>query len=193
MRSVKPPQIQSNIIVSHVYRFVSNNGEAITVSSLNLLGAAGVMGTVANTDVQTIFASVKVHSVTMWGTVTAGDSFTVSCEWEGAAGTIINNAEASDTSTSVAYPAYLFTRPPKRSSAEFWMPANGTTVFTLTAPSGTIIDVHMSLISQDDDDGQSLANYKIPVSSCTVGTSYYLALDGPASNEYIPVSLTTTH
>jgi hypothetical protein len=61
-------------------------------------------------------------------------------------------------------------------------------ICTLVAPIGTIIDVVLDLIFQDDD----LASVAIAVASGTAGVQYFLSLDPNATHRYTPISLTTT-
>jgi hypothetical protein len=107
-------------------------------------------------------------------------------EWVGL--TPANNKEVSDTTNSVSFPAYLVTRPPVRSVASFWLQPGGGNVFTLTAPTGSIIDVNLSLIFQDDNTSLAQSN----VTTGVLTSTYYLSLDPNATHRYVPVSLTTT-
>jgi hypothetical protein len=75
------------------------------------------------------------------------------------------------------------------SLASFWQGAGATTLCTITAPPGTIIDVHMSLILSDDD---GVATAQSSVSTGTLSNYYYLSLDPNATHRFPPVSLTTT-
>jgi hypothetical protein len=83
----------------------------------------------------------------------------------------------------------VVTKPPRNSLASFWQLAGGTTLCTLTAPVGSVIDVDLSLIFNDND-GAVINN--IAVSTGVLGTSYYLSLDPNGTHRYVPVSLNTT-
>jgi hypothetical protein len=185
-----PPQLRSNLELSHNYRFVSSSGTATAITPASLFGAAGGMGTVSNSAITSFFASLQILKVEMWTPpASQGSAATCSVNWEGFNGA--PNREVSDTSVSVAQPAHVVSRPPPRSQAAFWI--NGTqtlsnTIFTLVAPSGTIIDVTLRLVMFDDDVG----NVNATASAVTVGLAYYLSLDPNATHRYVPVSLTTT-
>jgi hypothetical protein len=98
--------------------------------------------------------------------------------------------EVSDTTVSTATPAHLKAIPPSNSVAGFWMlSSNNNNLFILTAPTGSIIDVDLDLIVQDDDAG---GQTQITVATATLGAVYYLSLDPNATHRYVPVSLTTT-
>jgi len=184
----KPPQLSSNVMFNHTYRFTSTSGTATGITATSLLCAAGSIGTVTNTTVSAIGATVKVNRVSIWTPPASQGSFaTCSVEWFGGANT--NNKEVSDTSNSVATPASIHSRPPAKSLASFWNAIGTNALFVLTAPVGSIIDVNLSVIFNDDD---SLGTAMTTVATAVVGTIYYLSLDPNATHRYVPVSLTTT-
>jgi len=186
---MKPRQINSNIRVSHRYRFVSTSGTATAVTGQSLLGALGVFPTIANSTVAAIFGSVRIKNLEMWTTTaTLGSAVTCSVEWAGSA-TNSGDIEISDTSVSTASPAHINSRPPKNSLASFWSTATTGQLFVLTAPAGTIIDVVVEMTMFDDTNGSNAA---IGVATAALGNVYYLSLDPNASHRYPPVSLTTT-
>jgi hypothetical protein len=99
----------------------------------------------------------------------------------------------SDTSVSVSTPAHIHAVPPRSSTAGFWgstsLPNNA--LFTMIAPSGSIIDISLDLILQDEDTVEEAA-FTRAIASGTLGNMYYLALDNATGHTYVPVSLTTT-
>jgi hypothetical protein len=99
--------------------------------------------------------------------------------------------EVSDTSVSVMKPAHIVAIPPQSSLASFWQSPGiaNNQLFNIVAPTGSIIDVHLSLILQDDDNGSAITG---TVATAVIGTTYYLAMDNVATHIYTPVSLTTT-
>jgi hypothetical protein len=141
---------------------------------------------VANSIVTNLNNSIKVNQLEMWSPpASQGANVTCSVDWEG-----FNNSpnrEFSDTSVSVATPAYVKCPPPPMSLASFWQLSSGSTLFTLTAPTGTIIDVHVSLILMDGESPVDTA-----VTSGAQGIVYFLSLDPNVTHRYTPVSLTTT-
>jgi hypothetical protein len=185
----KPPQLKSNIVVRHTYRFTSTSATATAITPTSLLGAAGTVCNTGNTAVACIFQSVKVNKLRMWAPPPAqGSVATCSVEWIGSVASQISNLEVSDSSNSTATPAIVSCRPPRQSLASFWQQPGTNTLFTLTAPVGTIIDVSLSLIMQDDDVGVP----GIGIATGTSGLIYFLSLDPNATHHYVPVSLTTT-
>jgi hypothetical protein len=188
MRSIRPTQLKSNIMLSHTYRFVSTSGSATAVTTTSLGGCAGTMCTVANSNVQILFDSFRVNRVEVYSPPSSqGSAVTCSLNWEGTEG-FAPNMEVSDTTVSVTAPAYINCVPPPRSVAGFWnRTASSTTIFTLVAPAGSIIDVSLSLILSD-----GMTPTGISITTGTLGILYYLSLDANSTHVYTPVSLTTT-
>lgn len=183
-----PSQIASNIQLHHRFRFVSTNATPTAVTARSLLFASGGICTIANSFLSPIYASCKIGLIEMWSPpASQGASATCSVDWSGFANS--PNREVSDTTVSVATPAHLVTQPPSMSLAKFWQQDSTTTLFTLVAPVGTIIDVTLQLILND---GDAVSAQSQAVTTGTLGVLYYLSLDPNATHRYTPVSLTTT-
>jgi len=183
------PQIPSNVSYGHTFRFLSTSGTLTAITPTSLLGAAGAFTQVVNTTLVTVNASVRVNKIEMWTPPAAqGSSATCAVNFSG---TSLNqpDREYSDTTVSTAFPAHLVVRPAATSLASFWQAASANTLFTLVAPVGTIIDVHVALIWNDGGDAASGA---ITVATAALGALYYMSLDPNATHRYTPVSLTTT-
>jgi hypothetical protein len=112
---------------------------------------------------------------------------TLAISWNGGP-VFVTNAEVSDTSVSAAYPAHLLARPPKNSNAAFWQTNSGNSIFVLTIPNDTVIDLSVDLVMSDQTDVATQS-----ASSAATSNQYFLALDGPGSNVLVPQSLNTTH
>jgi hypothetical protein len=185
---LQPPQFASNLIFNHTYRFLSTSATPTPVTPTSLLCASGTICTVVNTDVASFWQSVKVNRIHMWTPPPAvGSSATCSIEWIGTS-SMSNNKEVSDTSVSTAFPAHVHSSPPPRSLAQFWNQPSANAIFTLTAPVGTIIDVNVTLVAQDDN----VTNAFSVVTTGALGVQYYLSLDSNATHRYTPISLFTT-
>jgi len=183
----KPPQIASNIQYTHRYRFTSTSATLTAITPQSLLGAAGTICTNTNTAVNPFNGSVRVKRVEMWAPpATQGSTTTCSVQWVGDQKT--SNFEVSDTSNSVTTPAKISSSPPRLSLASFWNQNSTSTLFSLVAPVGTIIDVLLDLIVFDEDDAQ----VGITVATGALGNTYFLSLDPNATHRYVPVSLNTT-
>jgi hypothetical protein len=187
--SSKPPQIQSNIRVTHKYRFLATASMSETISSLDIIGAIGTIG-VSTTSVTPFAESFKIKRVSIWSPAPSqGQTSTCSCEWLGTSQS--PSIEVSDSSNSVADVAKISTSPPQNSNAAFWQtPAIASVnLFTLTTPAGSIVDLDLDFVLADD----GAEAFGIAVATAVLQHPYYLALDGPTNNNLVPVSLTTTH
>lgn len=186
-RNVNPPQILSNVVKNHTFRYLASSGFSGAISAQMILGAMGTICTTTNSVVTFINESFKVNRISMWAPpASQGAATTVSVNWIGSM--FSPNKEVSDTSVSVSHNSQLHCKPPPLSSASFWQPISGNNVFSLVAPAGTVIDINVSIV-EGDDEVIGTAN----VATGVLTHTYYLALDGPTSNLLVPVSLATTH
>lgn len=183
-----PPQLPTNVQVVHTYRFRSTSDTAQNITQNDLRGIAGAVCDVANTSVRLIASGVKVHKVEVW-TPPASQGASASCSiaWTSPDASFTQNVEVSDTTISVSRPAHVKAKPPPFSAASFWLGAGSDTMCTITAPTGSIIDVHCTHVLYDSQ----LAGTLLTVAAGTLGALYYMPLDG-VSDVYLPVSLGTT-
>ncbi len=181
----QPPQLRTNVILKHRYRFTSTSGTAQTIIDDDVVGIAGAVCSVANSTLNMIAQSVKIHEIEIWTPpASQGSAATCSVEW---LSTYSPSIEVSDTTVSVSRPAHVVARPPEGSAASFWINPGGTqNIMKLTAPVGSIIDLKCTHVLVDGTVGRSYT-----VAAGTLGVLYYLPLDG-ASDVYVPTSLTTT-
>jgi hypothetical protein len=184
-----PPQLFSNIRLSHRYRFLTSGAFSHTVNSQDLLNCAGTIGTVVNSTVALMFESVRVRALELWAPpASQGSASTVSCEWLSANSPSI---EVSDTTVSVTRNAHIRTNPPSLSLASFWQNVDTVNnLFTLVCPANTIIDVSLELVLVDRS---GAAGTQVALTTVVVGHVYYLALDSSVpAHVAVPVSLNTT-
>jgi hypothetical protein len=107
----------------------------------------------------------------------------------GVSGLNRDSEKSKDVPEGVTSTGKVTFRPPKKSVASDWMAASiGTTnIFTMTCNTGTIVDVSamFTLANQFTSGTQTIA-------TGTLGSIYYLPLDGASSHEYFPLHLPTT-
>jgi len=184
----RPVQFRANPEVSRRFRFTSTAATATAISSQTILAACGVVADTTTTG-QSIYQAVKLNQIEIWAPpASQGTSTTCSVLWSSAS--FAQPREVSDTSNSVTTPAHVKTSPPSHSVVSgYWTTANSTTMATLIAPAGSIIDVWVSLVMRD---GFQTANAAVLVAA-TVGGVYYCSLDSKtaAGSIYPPVSLST--
>jgi hypothetical protein len=187
----RPPMFESNLRVRHRFRFQTPAGFNGVISSADIMAACGNICDVTNSSVIAIFDSFRIHTVEVWSSpaIAMGANVTCSLEWLGTGQAPA--IEVSDTSNSVTTPARLRCGPPRESNAAFWQTPRiaSTNMFTLVSPYGTIVDMVLDLVMADVVGATPLLTN---VTTATLGNIYYLALDGPASNQLRPVSLNTT-
>jgi len=187
-----PPRLLTTLGHVKTFRFSPQNSSSRAITVADVLGAAGVIGTVVNTTAVTLHSSVKIHRVTVWpGAGGSGAQSTASVSWAAGESSQVPD-EAYDDSipqgTTVTN-ALAFT-PPKGSLAQLWITSadSAAVLFNISAPAGAIVDVQLSL--RVCDTIQPLA---VSVATAALGHIYYLSLDGPSGNVYPPTSLPTTH
>jgi len=186
-----PPDLQCTDTIDAVYRFTNTARTLKSITYQNLSGAAGGICTVVNSKVQSWASCLKVKSVTIW---TGGDSTLGSAEviWNSPVVAIEKeNAKVTSQPSNASLPAVMISVPPKGTLARDWGNAqvnSSLTLFTIIAPIGCIIDVHMVT--------QTSNVYAAPaaqtVSAGALGIVYYLSLDGPGGS-YTVVGRTTTN
>ncbi len=190
MALYKPiPQFESNIRLSHRFRFTASSALSLSsITGATLLGALGTVCTVVNTTVAQFARAFRIKSVEMWAPISSTSTAPVSCTivWFGFGNS--PNIERTGTSISNAQPAHLRSTPPKESLAGFWQLTGSTNIFFLTAPGGTVVDLEVEYVLVD----QATATSTQTVAAGTLGNVYYLALDGPTTNLLVPVGLATT-
>jgi len=183
------PAFRSNVIVNHRFRYLASanlTGFAITDSMV--LGAMGTMGTGTNTTVTHLFKTFRLKSIEIWSpTSTSTTAATCAIDW---IGNNVNspNMETSDTSINVSMPAHVRVSPPADARARWWQSSTSTTMFNITCPSGSIVDLSVEGILAD----QTSAGVTVAVATAVIGVQYWLALDGVATHGLAPVSLSTT-
>lgn len=187
--SQQPQMLETNVRLTHRYRFAVTSAFAGAVTFTDIAGAMGTFGTVTNTTVVAWIASLRIKRVEMW-TPPPSQGATATCSIDWFSTNQQPAMEFSDTSVSTAIPAHVRCVPPAKSLAAFWQAAgNAANAFELVAPAGTIIDIHVDGILIDADD----VGVTYAVATAVIGKPYYLSLDGPASNLLVPVSMVTTH
>ncbi len=190
LRNINPPQISSNVRMSHRFRFIASGAVAgITITSDSLLCCAGGIGTVTNSTIALCYESVRLKKVEVWAPPAAqGSAATVSVEWLGQSSPSI---EISDTTISVSQNAHIVGSPPRTSLAAFWqVVASPQNLFVLTCPTGSVVDFEADYMFVDRSTAVGTA---LGLTTVVVGQVYFLALDFKSGTHVLtPVSLNTT-
>jgi hypothetical protein len=187
--SSNPPQMESNLKLTHKFRFQASAAEAnFAITDSSVIGALGGICTVTNSTVTNFAQSFRIKSLEMWAPpASQGAAATVSVEWFGFGNS--PNIEHSDTTLSVSRNAHIKSAPPSSSLASFWQKGTSTNLFILNFGTNTIIDLIVEIMMAD----QETALETTSVSAGVLGHIYYLALDQElGSHILVPVSLNTT-
>lgn len=189
LRTTLPPNLQTTPNVSHTYRFQANSSAAVAISMANVLGAIGGICTVANSKVNTWASSFRLKSLHIWGAPTTSAA-KVDVAWSAGESAQVPDEEHDATLPGgIAVTSCLRFEPPARSLAGFWLESSDSaaTLFTMTVPTGSVVDLRLEYRLSNVFPG-----VQATVAAGTLGTVYYLALDGPSSNTLRPVGLPTT-
>lgn len=180
-----PPPIASlGIVHSTKLRFITNaavNQTAITFQNLlDLINVALTTVTASQ-----LFVRVRVRAVEIWATPVLGAATTVQVEYVGGvAGDQGDGRIATDTSMGIE-PAHVRSRPAPRSGVALFQGTSTDSAFTLTCPSGAVVDVELSFRGLP---GIFTATQNAPVGA-VAGGWYYRGLDGLAlgATVFVPV------
>lgn len=183
-----PPQLRSNPVLRHTFRYAASAAFNVTVTNNGMLGALGGIGTTTNSTITNFFGSFKIHKFRIWGASTGALVSSVSITFFSGVGSAPTNMEFSDSSTSSAEPPYLQCAPPKGSQASFWNGSSASILFTIVSSTPCILDMDVSAIFADGAGGNTTGG----LTTVSVGNEYWLAPDGSSTNKLVPVSLNTT-
>lgn len=173
-----PPQLRSYGLLKEArLRFVANAAFAGNITFQNLLDMV-LIGTAATTLCDLFFA-VRVNSVELWSLPAVGGANTVVCIFSGATvGASGDQKTHTDTSMGIE-PAHVKARPDRLTQAGQFQPSSADAAFTLQVPSGTVIDVSVSL--RNPVDGATPIVSQNPGVGVDVGEIFYRGLDGKAA------------
>jgi len=185
-----PPQLR---LFPGVRRTLAHQGNSSTVPVTvgTLLGAAGVIGTVTNSKVNTVFTSVRVRRIRIWPSPSSSGLQQSYVLWYGNSGNDPDYADVRPIPEGATSTGKLTFIPPERSLASFWNnTANASTaIFEINGGTNSVVYLDIELLQS-----AYFATLQQAVTTAVVGTMYYLALDGASSNTMPPIAaLPTTH
>jgi len=181
------PPFLPPLTISHSFRFTTGGAGigTLNITGDNLLRLWLVGGAMNVT--YGVFQSIKVKRVRMWGnpSVLGGIPQTASLSWVGLFG-----PDRKITSTTMGVtPLHIDSRPPKGSTAGFWLNQGavniGNAVMTLEVIPHMVVQVDVDAVLTD------LSN-ALPGdtgSTITPGVFYGQYLDGPSSAQLAPLEL----
>jgi len=185
-----PPTLQVAPPLRRVtYRYLVETSGSYAITVHTMLGALGGICTAANSKVNSWSASFKIRKVTVWPPST---STPVSCSltWTaGSVGQVPDEIKDGTIPEGITSTKALVFQPPARSLCGYWIDSTDvtSTLFDVLSAAGAVIDLMV-----DYRLCASLTSVQSTIAAGTLGTVYYLALDGPASNKIVPTSLPST-
>lgn len=185
----QPGAFQPTIRVDKIIRYTATAAAVEKVITSTNLGDTWLFASSAVAGFQ-MAEVVKLRAIEVWGGPPAAlTPVTVSVDWTGNnVGAIGNDVRVSDTSIGATRVAHIRTSPSKTSQLSQWQnAAGGVTMFSLSCPAGSVIDLHLSFVLRDDGTAQALAAALV---GATVGANYIRGFDGlaTATSNFPPVS-----
>lgn len=137
-----------------------------------------------------VFAAAKVKSIEMWAPAQAGNVTTVSIQWLGTGPISGPKSTVSDTTLGATRPAHVHSLAPKDAVASMWFAdsSTGGTLFLLTGPQNTVVDIVISLTLRNDEAAVAVS---AAVAAATTGRVYCRRMDSVSASILVPVSLDT--
>ncbi len=185
--SSHPPPFQPNLIVQRKFRFESS--AALTSSPVTINDLFDLVCMAATTtSAYGVYNSVRLRSVEIWGPMASDlKPVTVSVEFLslnlGTPRTLF-----SDTSMGSSICAHVRAKPPVKGASAMWLLKGGTSIFNLTLPANSIVEVALDLVLQDGSGAQAVS---AAVAGATVGVLYVRSLNAINGNNLVPLSFPT--
>lgn len=185
-------QLPASICTSHKFRFVCTAGETISITVADIFGTIGGIGTINNSTITLFASSFKLRRVSIIESAQSVTAVSSELLWYSAAD--VNSADKVYMNTTIPYdrPTVISQAPPRGSLASFWWNTSSvlsTVLFTISCSIGSTIETYLDFTFLNNAPSTGIAG----VATVVVGNTYYLALDGFASNKLIPVGLPSTH
>jgi len=172
-----PPPIQEYAVRHGTkLRFVTNAAFQGVITFQNLLdtmlmAATAVLG-------YDIFLAVKIRAVEVWAEAVAGTPVTTTVTFSGAnVGSLGDQRLHTDSSMGVQ-PAHLRCAPSPKSLASDFQVSSSATAFTLSCPTGTVIDVDLTFVQATEGTATPAQNALV---GAIAGAPYWRGLDGVAA------------
>jgi len=188
----QPVDIKCNSVVRSWYRFSAANAQGGTVVTVgNLLGCQGSVVVTAIL-CQSIMSSFRVKKIRMWCPAAVAGNNLMEITWATGGLQVKDDVKIASTVGS-ANSAYYETKPPPKTFSSMWFdsatPANS--VFTLTCPTSTIVDVYLEGVISNafvQPTGVAFGN----AATFALGKIFFPSLDGPGTHNLTTVGRPTT-
>lgn len=165
-------------------RFLCNAAFANSITYQNLLDILNVGATAATA--YDLFYAVKVKRVEVWANGLTNAVATVTVIFDGAVAGAVGDQKIHTDSSMGIEPAHVVARPTRLSQAAQFQVSSSTPCFDLVCPSGSIVDLELSL--RQPLLGVAVAVQNAPA-AVVAGVLYQRGLDGlaVATSKFTPV------
>jgi len=187
-----PPTIDTVVTAHQVLRFTATSAAAsLNITLANILMACGGICTIVNSTVASVASSVKLHKITIWpASTTAGAGQNAEVLWPELGNITRDESKSTAIPAGVTVSDVVMERPPRASQVAFWNSSGGggSTLFSLTCPAGSIVDVDLTWTLRNNIAGVTQAGY----AAAALGSFYYARLDG-VGGKFLPLGVPTTN
>jgi len=176
--------------VKTILRFYASASGTQNVSVPSILGAIGGVCVVANSSIQPWCSSFRIKQVDLYPSASSSGEDAANVQWDTGLSAFIKDSLKDITMPiGITIASKVSSNPPPKTLASDWIASTATgNVFSLNVASGTIIDIHIDYTLSATFEANAIS-----IATGTLGKVYYLALDGPSTNVFVPVALVTTH
>jgi hypothetical protein len=181
-----PPTLDVTPKLSHVFRFYATSSGNVSCPANRVLASMGFITTVANTTCQPWTSSFRVKKVVIWDAPNSSVAPVCFIYWNLATGTQIRDEEKNQIlPEGVTVSKSIVSRPPKGSLAAMWQTTSSLNLFTVSANTGSVLDLHVdfTLSNQFVSSAQSIG------ATSPVGSINYGWLDATSGGVWVPVGL----
>jgi hypothetical protein len=193
---IKPGRWDPNFKITTKRRFIVGAASALTaIPPARLIEAFGLMCTQTNLFATPIFGFIRIKRIQVWGAIANATTPSVASIVWGPQNSLTapnfsTNVEASDSSSSPEFPAYVSAVPPKGSMASLWQSRLDTaanrrtgmvdTLFSVLTGVTGVVDITAELVAYDVGKGAALG--AVTITSGVLGAFAYAPLDGIGGN-----------
>lgn len=178
-----PPFLATKTFTTR-YRFVASSAlSRVAITGIDLFDLLCMAAT--STSAYELCSAVRIKSLKIWGPMASDLSpVSVAIEYSATTSPAAPSEVRSDTSVGSTEAAQLSFPPPKGSIWSLWINGSGSTVFYLTGPANSIVDLTLEQQLRCD---QGVAAVSAAVSGATAGQVYVRALDNGGSKLLVPI------
>lgn len=184
-----PPQFSvTHTVRNSIRAFVCKSANATTVTTRDMMGIFGCIGSVVNTTMVPIASTFKINAIHVWPAPSGSNPDSADLYWSPSLSPYTRDDEKiSVLPTNVSVTTPFTFRPPKGSLAEFWQGGQASTIFNIMCAVGSVV-----YVDADYTITNSILPTPLTVTTAAVSTFYYGYLDGATNHQFQPVGVLST-